>query len=212
MPITANPTAYAVFSYLAVAVFAATGALAAARKDHDVVTFAFFAAATGIGGGTIRDLLLAVPVFWTVEPGLLVVSVGVGVAIWLLGRSRWHEPVLLWLDAVGMTAFAVLGAAKSAALGHPVPVNLVMGVLTAAAGGIIRDVVAGEPTILVRREIYVTAALVAAGVFLSLAPWIGQEAAGAAGFLAGLALRAGALALGWALPPFTGGLLARLRR
>jgi uncharacterized membrane protein YeiH len=212
MPISANPMAYAVFSYIAVAVFAATGALAAARKQHDVVTFAFFAAATGIGGGTVRDLLLDVPVFWIVDPAFLVISVIVGAVVWLLGHSRWDEPVLLWMDAVGMVAFAILGAAKSAALGHPAPVNIVMGVVTASAGGIIRDVVGGEPSIMVRREIYVTAAAVAAGLFLVLAPWIGQELAGAIGFLAGLGLRAGALAFGWALPPFTGGLLARLRR
>lgn len=212
MPISANPLAYAVFSYLAVAVFAATGALAAARKDHDVVTFAFFAAATGIGGGTVRDLLLDVPVFWTVDPRFLVISVLVGAVVWLLGHTRWDEPVLLWLDAVGMAAFAILGAAKSAALGHPVPVNLVMGMLTASAGGIIRDVVAGEPSIMVRREIYVTAAAVAAGVYLALAPWTDNVLAGAIGFLAGLGLRLGALVFGWALPPFRGGLLARFRR
>ncbi|CAN5115660.1 trimeric intracellular cation channel family protein [soil metagenome] len=212
MPIIANPMAYAAFSYLGVAVFAATGALAAARKDHDVVTFIFFAAVTGVGGGTIRDLLLDVPPFWILDPMPLVISVVVGAAVWLLGHSRWHEPVLLWLDAVGLAAFAVLGAAKSAALGHPAPVSLVMGVLTASAGGIIRDVVAGEPSIMVRREIYVTAATVAAGAFLLLTPFIGQAPAGAIGFVAGLGLRAGALAFGWALPPFTGGLLARLRR
>lgn len=203
--------AYAMFSYVAVAVFAATGALAAARKDHDLVTFAFFAAATGIGGGTIRDLLLGVPVFWIPDPNFLTISVAVGAFVWLIGHSPWDEPVLLWLDALGMAAFAILGAAKSAALGHPLPVNLVMGVLTASAGGIIRDVVAGEPSIMVRREIYVTAAAVAAGVYLALAGWIGPGPAGAAGFLAGFGLRAGALAFGWALPPFSGGLLARFR-
>lgn len=210
LPVIPSPLAYVVLSYFAVGVFAATGALAAARKDHDVVTFAFFAAATGVGGGTIRDLLLRAPVFWTLDPNFLTISVAVGVAVWLLGHSRWHEPVLLWLDALGMTAFAILGAAKSAALGYPLPVNLVMGVLTASAGGIIRDVVAGEPSIMVRRDIYVTAAAVAAGLYLALTPVTGTAVAGAAGFAVGFALRAGALAFGWALPPFSGGLLARL--
>lgn len=212
MPISVNPLVYALFSHLAVGVFAATGALAAARKDHDAVTFAFFAAATGIGGGTLRDLLLGVPVFWVADATPLVICVAVGVLVWLIGHSRWDEPVLLWLDAVGMAAFAILGAAKSATLGHPIPVNLVMGVLTASAGGIVRDVVAGEPSILVRREIYVTAAAVAAGAYLLLAPLIGQEGAGAVGFALGFALRGGALAFRWALPPFRGGLLGRLRR
>ena len=212
MTFLASPAAFALFSGLAVGVFAATGALAAARQDHDVVTFAFFAAATGIGGGTLRDLLLGVPVFWMADPTPLVICVSVGAGIWLLGHTRWDEPVLLWLDAVGMAAFAVLGAAKSAELGHPAAVSLVMGVVTASAGGIIRDVVAGEPSILLRREIYVTAAAVAAGLFVLLSPVIGPAAAGAAGFVAGFGLRAGALAFGWALPPFTGGLLGRWRR
>lgn len=211
MPIFANSAAYAAFAYVAVGVFAATGALAAARKDHDVVTFMFFAALTGIGGGTLRDLLLDVPLFWMIDPTSLVISVAVGAAVWLLGHSPWDEPILLWLDAVGMAAFAVLGAAKAVGLGHPAPVSLVMGVLTACAGGVIRDVVAGEPSILLRREIYVTAAAVAAATFLALTPATGQLGAGLIGFGAGLGLRAGALLFGWVLPPFTGGLLGRLR-
>lgn len=211
MPTSAASAAYLFLTYAGVAVFAATGALAAARKDHDLVTFAFFAAVTGIGGGTVRDLLLDAPVFWLVDPNFLTISVGVGALIWLLGHSRWHEPVLLWLDAVGLAAFAILGAAKSHALGHSLPVSLVMGVLTASAGGIIRDVVAGEPSIMVRREIYVTAAAAAAGLFVALEPWLGQTWAGAAGLLAGLGLRAGAIAFGWALPPFSGGIGARRR-
>lgn len=206
MPDSVPTLAYIMLTYAGVAVFAATGALAAARKDHDVVTFAFFAAVTGIGGGTLRDLLLDVPVFWLADPNFLTISVAVGALVWLLGHSRWHEPVLLWLDAFGLAAFAILGAAKSQALGHSLPVSMVMGVLTASAGGIIRDVVAGEPSIMVRREIYVTAAAVAAGVFLALEPWLGQTAAGAAGYVAGLGLRAGAITYGWALPPFAGGL------
>lgn len=203
----AVPTlAYVVLSYAGVAVFAATGALAAARQNHDVVTFAFFAALTGIGGGTVRDLLLGVPVFWLADPILLTISVAVGVFIWLFGHSRWHAPVLVWLDAVGMVAFAILGAAKAQSLGHPAPVSLVMAALTASAGGIIRDIIAGEPSIMLRREIYVSAAVLAAGVFLTLEPWLGQTAAGAVGYLAGLGLRSGAILFGWALPPFSGGI------
>src|SRR5215217_4747797 len=183
---TALETAFAVFDYAAVAVFAATGALAAARRRDDIVTFAFFAAITGVGGGTLRDVLIDAPVFWIDSPGYLIVCLGVAVAVWMVGGRGWRMGALLWLDAVGMAAYAVVGAAKALSLGvHPIPAT-VMGVLTAAFGGIIRDVLAGEPSVLLRREIYVTAGLVAGGV----------------GFVAGFALRAGALRWGWTLPAF----------
>jgi len=211
MSVIVPSLAYVVLAYAGVAVLAASGALVAARKDHDVVTFAFFAALTGIGGGTVRDLLLDAPVFWLADPNFLTISVAVGALVWLLGHARWHEPVLLWLDAVGLAAFAILGAAKAHALGHPPPVSLVMGVLTASAGGIVRDMVAGEPSIMIRREIYVTAAAVAAGVFLGLEPWLGQTWAGAAGVAAGFGLRAGAIVFGWTLPAFFGGIAGRRR-
>ena len=75
----------AVLDYAAVAVFGATGALAAARRKHDIVTFGFFAAVTGVGGGTLRDLLIDAPVFWVARPAYLVVSLAAGLAVWVLG-------------------------------------------------------------------------------------------------------------------------------
>ena len=83
---TALETAFAVFDYAAVAVFAATGALAAARQRHDIVTFGFFAAITGVGGGTLRDLLIDAPVFWISSPGYLIVCLAAAVTVWLVGE------------------------------------------------------------------------------------------------------------------------------
>jgi uncharacterized membrane protein YeiH len=105
-----------------------------------------------------------------------------------------------------------LGAAKALALGVTPVVSVLMGVLTATAGGIIRDVTAGEPSVLLQREIYVTAALLAASAYVVLAPLVGADAASAVGFLAGAALRIAALVFGWALPPYFGGLLWRAKR
>ena len=202
---TALETAFVLFDYAAVAVFAATGALAAARRKHDIVTFAFFAAITGVGGGTLRDLLIDAPVFWIAQPGFLIVSLGAAIAVWLLGRRTWRMNLLLWLDAVGMAAYAVVGAAKALSLGvHPVTAT-VMGVLTACFGGVIRDVLANEPSVLLRREIYVTASLLAAAVFVALASLgVDRLLAGGLGFAAGLALRGAALRWGWSLPGFPG--------
>jgi len=203
--VTALETAFVLFDYAAVAVFAATGALAAARRKHDIVTFAFFAAITGVGGGTLRDLLIDAPVFWIAQPGFLIVSLGAAIAVWLLGRRTWRMNLLLWLDAVGMAAYAVVGAAKALSLGvHPVTAT-VMGVLTACFGGVIRDVLANEPSVLLRREIYVTASLLAAAVFVALASLgVDRLLAGGLGFAAGLALRGAALRWGWSLPGFPG--------
>jgi uncharacterized membrane protein YeiH len=197
-------------SYTGCAVFAATGAIAAARCRHDVITFAFFAALTGLGGGTIRDLLLGAPIVWIGDPNYLTVCVVTGVAVWLIGYRDTGARALLWLDAVGLAAFAVMGAAKAHSLGVAAPVAILMGALTATAGGIIRDVVAGEPSVLLNREIYVTAAALASAVFVFAQPFAGDALADVAGFVAGLALRVATLLFHWSLPPYFGGVVSRL--
>lgn len=189
--------------YLGVAVFAITGALAAARSRHDLITFAAFAILTGIGGGTLRDLLIGVPVFWVHASGYIYVCLAAAVAVWLLGERPWRTRALAWFDAIGLAAYAVLGAAKALGVGVSPPVAVVMGALTATFGGIMRDLLAGQPSVLLKREIYITAAVLAATVFVA-ASSLGLEAnaAALAGFVAGFGLRAGAIALGWTLPGF----------
>ena len=200
---TALETAFFWLDYAAVAVFAMSGALAAADKKHDIITFAFFAAITGVGGGTLRDLLIGAPVFWVKRPGYVMVCIAAAVAVWLLGRRGWRFRALLWLDALGLAAYAVVGAAKALSLGVPPFSAMVMGVLTTCFGGIIRDVLAGEPNLLVRREIYVTAALLGATVFVMLKSFgLDFWPAAIAGFVAALSLRAAAIIYGLSLPGF----------
>lgn len=197
-----NPILY--LDYAGVAVFAATGALAASRKQLDIIGFLFLAATTGIGGGTLRDVMLDLPVFWVVDPVHVLVCVGVGLVVFFtahLVESRYR--LLLWLDALGLSAFAVLGAAKAfTATGSPT-VAVIMGLLTATFGGILRDLLAGEPSVLLRPEIYVTAALAGSAVF-TLATVAGLPPAAAAplAFLAAFAVRGGALRFGWAFPAY----------
>jgi uncharacterized membrane protein YeiH len=192
--------------YLGVFVFAATGALAAAQRKHDIITFAFFAAVTGIGGGTLRDLLIEAPVFWVKDAGYLLACGAATVTVWMIGERLARLRALLWLDAAGLAAYCVIGAAKALAFGVAPPVAVVMGVLTACFGGVLRDVLAGEPSILLRREIYATAALAGASVFV-VASTIGamEPAAIAAGVVSALAVRAGAILWGWTLPGFRDG-------
>ncbi|MDB5467264.1 MAG: conserved predicted rane protein [Phenylobacterium sp.] len=194
-----------VLDYAAVAVFGASGALAAARRKHDIVTFGFFAAVTGVGGGTLRDLLIGAPVFWVGRPAYVLVCLAAAVAVWVFGWGRGRERFLIWSDAVGMAAYAVVGALKAVSLGVPAPSAIVMGVLTACFGGIIRDVLADEPSVLLRRELYVTAALVGASVFVLLGLLgVGILPAGLAGFALAFATRAGAILFNWTLPSFPG--------
>jgi len=194
-----------VLDYAAVAVFGASGALAAARRKHDIITFGFFAAVTGVGGGTLRDLLIDAPVFWVARPEYLLVCLVAAVGIWIFGWGQGRERLLLWLDAVGMAAYAVVGALKAVSLGVPPLAAVVMGVLTSTFGGIIRDVLAEEPSVLLRRELYVTPALIGAGVFVGLdALAVPLIVAGVMGFIAAFAVRAGAILFGWQMPGFPG--------
>ncbi len=193
----------AILDMAGVAVFAVSGALAAARAKQTIVTFAFFAAVTGIGGGTLRDLLIGAPVFWVGRSDYLGICLIAAGTVWLLRADRWRLPALLWFDAIGMAAYAVIGAAKANSYGLPPLPCIVMGVLTASFGGIIRDVLAGEPSVLLRREIYVSAAALGATVYvllsvLGMSAWV----AGGAGAAAGFALRALAISRGVALPGY----------
>ncbi len=198
-----NPTALVYLDYFGIAVFAVSGALLAAEKRQTLVTFIFFAVATGVGGGTLRDLLIGAPVFWVHTNATLLICIAAALVVWLLSRRRFAGKALLWFDAAGMAAYATYGAAKALGYGvAPVPA-FAMGVLTACVGGIIRDVLAGEPSILMRPELYVTAAALASGLFVALAlaglaAWPAAAIAAAAGF----ALRSAAIGRGWSLPAY----------
>lgn len=197
------PAALVLLDYFGIAVFAASGALVAAEKKQTLVTFFFFAVATGTGGGTLRDLLIGAPVFWVQANGILLICIAAASLVWFASSRRFAGTALLWFDAAGIAAYATYGAAKALGFGvAPVPA-FAMGVLTACAGGIIRDVLAGQPSILMRPELYVTAAALSAGLFVSLAlAGISWWAAVMAAALAGFALRAAAILRGWSLPAY----------
>jgi uncharacterized membrane protein YeiH len=196
--------AITLFDYSGVAVFAATGALAASRKQLDIIGFLFLASATGIGGGTFRDLILNVPVFWVGNRDYVLICAAVAVLVFFTAhRVESRYKLLLWLDAVGLAAFAVMGAAKGLAItGSPV-VALITGMLTATFGGILRDLLSGEPSVLLKPEVYVTAALVGAAVY-TVGDLVGLPplAAQLAGFLSAFVVRGGALKFGWSFPAY----------
>jgi len=190
--------------YAGVAVFAATGALAASRKQLDIVGFVFLAAITGIGGGTFRDLVLDQSVFWVLNPAYVLVCAAVALAVYAtahLMESRYR--VLLWLDCIGLAAFAAMGAAKGLAISGSVTIAIITGMLTATFGGVLRDLLAGEPSVLLRPEIYVSAAMAGAAAYtLGVALNLPQGVALAAAFAIAFLIRGGALRFGWTLPRY----------
>lgn len=205
LPTPSLPQALVLLDYFGIAVFAISGALLAAEKRQTLVTFVFFAVVTGVGGGTLRDLLIGAPVFWVHRNATLLICMIAAVAVWIVRGRRISERALLWFDALGLGAYATYGAAKATAWGvAPVPA-FAMGVLTACAGGIIRDVLAGQPSILMRPELYVTAAALSSGLFVGLALLgLPLPLAAFTGALAGFGLRGLAIARGWSLPAYPG--------
>lgn len=193
---------FLLLDYVGVAIFATTGALVAARARQDFITCAFFAGLTGMGGGTIRYLLIDAPVFWLGEPWFVAVCLVATFAVWVLRTDRWPGKPLRWLDALGLSAYCAFGTLKALSFGiSPVPAAL-MGVITATFGGVLRDIVAGQPSILLQREIYVTAAIAgaAATMLLSVQAGLNGWIAGGAGAATAFVIRAGAIARGWKLP------------
>jgi uncharacterized membrane protein YeiH len=186
------------------AVFAASGAMLAAERKQTFVTFTFFAVVTGVGGGTVRDLLIGAPVFWVHHNATLLICLAAAGIVWLLSERLWPTKALLWFDAAGLAAFSAYGAAKALAFGiAPLPA-FAMGVLTGCLGGIIRDVLAGEPSVLMRPELYVTAAAFAASLFVGLARLeVPGGVAGLIAFAAAFALRGVAIWRGWSLPAYS---------
>ena len=186
------------------AVFALSGALLAARLRQTFVTVAFFALLTGVGGGSLRDVLIGVPAFWLHDPYVAPVILGMSLLVWFTPRKWWEGHLLEWADALGMATFSTLGTAKALALGvAPLPAA-VLGIITGCAGGIVRDMIAGQPSILMRRELYVTAAALSASLCaLTLTLGMVQVPAMAIAALAGFALRGAAMLWQIELPTYS---------
>jgi len=204
MALAAIPQIPEVLDLAGTAVFALTGALLAARMRQTFVTMSFFALVTGVGGGSVRDLLIGAPVFWVRDPWVAPVCLGVALAAWFTPRQWWEGKLLEWADAAGLAAYTVLGTAKALAFGLPLVPAVLMGIITGCVGGIIRDVLAGRPSILMRPEIYVTAAAFSSGL-CALGQTLGgpRELVWPLAALAGFGLRGMAIAKGLSLPAYT---------
>lgn len=147
------------FDLFGVVVFAITGCLVGARRGVDLVGFIWLATVTAVGGGTLRDLILERDVFWLAQPIYLYLCLGTSCFMYVTAHFiHRHLTWVLWCDAVGLAVFAVIGTQVALSVGATTAVALTMGIITATFGGILRDLLAGEPTLIMRKEIYVTAA------------------------------------------------------
>lgn len=191
------------YAAIGTAVFAVSGALLALRKGMDIVGVSFIAAVTGVGGGTVRDILLGdTPVRWVTRPADIAICIACAVLVSafnkrLLGRRMdW----LLYADAAGLALFAVLGAAKAESYGAHALTAILFGAMSATFGGIIRDIVCGERPILFAKELYITPALVGGAVYILLPEALGFDIRAITGLFCALILRLLAIRLQWSLP------------
>lgn len=192
------------FDFIGVGVFAVSGALAAGRKSLDLLGVVVIAMVTAIGGGTIRDVLLDRGVFWMAEPPYLYVILAA--ALLTIGYTRRFAPperALAIADALGLALFTISGAQIAEQAGHPGAVVVIMGAITGVAGGMIRDILTAEiPLILRRGQIYATAAIAGAVVYLGLQEVIGTDVAAVLGMSIVATLRIAAIIWNLALPVF----------
>jgi uncharacterized membrane protein YeiH len=192
------------FDILAAVVFAVSGALVASRKRLDVMGFMWLAVITGVGGGTVRDVILNVPVFWVQSPAHVTACLVTAVVMHFVAplvESRYRT--LLWFDAFGLALVTVAGTVKASDVGAPALVAIVMGAVTGCVGGIIRDTLGHVPSVLLGHEIYVTASVLGACTYVGLdAVGAGRVVAMMAGFAVTFVVRSLAMWFGWSLPVF----------
>jgi uncharacterized membrane protein YeiH len=154
---------------LGTAVFAATGVLAVNRRGLDVFGGVVLGTVTALGGGTVRDLIIRAPVFWLVDTNYLLVAIVAAIVAFF--ASRWIRStytLLLYLDALGAALFGIQATEKVLGLQHGPMIAVSMGVLTSIGGGLVRDVLAGRPTLLMSREIYATPILLGCVLYIAL--------------------------------------------
>jgi len=161
--------------------FAVTAVLAVAPKGVDLVSAAVLGIITAVGGGTIRDLILSVPVFWAVDLNYLWVAIGASILTFfadpLLTRKEIYR-LMLYVDGLGISLFAIQAADKAWTMdfGRPL-VPVILGIVTAIGGGLMRDVLAGRQTLLMTRELYATPVLIGCTLYVLLLAWLPQHGA-----------------------------------
>ena len=192
-----------VLNILGLVVFAISGALFAAEKNMDILGVMLIGTATGIGGGTLRDLLLGIsPVSWIQEPLAIYICLAACIITYFTADlHRRRLKLILWMDAIGLSAFAVLGTEIALQQQENLLIAIVMGVMSATFGGILRDVLCAKTLTLMRPELYITCALLASLVYVVMDAWgFNQSVIQSCSFVAGFGLRALAISYRLEIP------------
>mgnify|MGYP001194421455 FL=1 len=190
---------------VAIVAEAMTAALAAGRRSMDWLGVAMLGAITALGGGSVRDVLLGRhPLTWIEHPSYLLITAGAALATVFIARYMHHlRRLFLFLDAVGLVVFTVIGCNIALALGMPYVIVIASGMISGCVGGVLRDILCTEVPLLFRAELYATVSILAGALYIG-GQYAGLPHALAMGIamLAGLGLRLLALRYGWSMPKF----------
>ncbi|WMS44531.1 trimeric intracellular cation channel family protein [Acuticoccus sp. MNP-M23] len=189
----------------AIAAEAMTAALAAGRRQMDWVGVALLGSVTALGGGSVRDLLLdRHPLTWIQHPSYLLVTSGAALATIVIARHmRQLRRVFLFLDAVGLVLFTLLGCQIAVRLEMPTVIVIASGMISGCVGGVLRDILCAEVPLLFRAELYATVSMVTGGLYVvGVALGLPSDPMMIGALIFGLALRLLALRFNWSMPKF----------
>lgn len=191
-----------VLDYIGTFAFAVSGIRLASAKHFDLFGAFIVGMATACGGGTIRDVFLGVSPFWMTQWVYLAIT-AFALAVYMVSHQFVNRiaKTLFTFDTVGLALFTVVGFQKTLDAGFPYWAANIMGMMTGAAGGVIRDVLIGEVPLIFRRDIYALACA-AGGVVYTLALWcgIGAVASQVACAVCVVVIRFSAVIYHWQLP------------
>jgi uncharacterized membrane protein YeiH len=190
---------------IAITAEAMTAALSAGRRQMDWVGVCIIAWVTALGGGTIRNMLLGhYPMSWVEHPEYLFITAGGAIFAAIIARFMSKlKKLFLYLDAVGLVVFTIIGCQLAQQLNLPVVIILLSGMITGCAGGVLRDVLCNDIPLLFRKEIYATASIITGAIYVLTQYWGGSV--NLAIFIAcivGLTLRLLAIRYEWQMPRF----------
>lgn len=190
---------------VAIVAEAMTAALAAGRRQMDWVGVALLGSITALGGGSVRDVLLGRhPLSWVEHPTYLLITSGAALATILIAHQMRHlRGVFLFLDAVGLVVFTIIGCNIAIGLDMPVIIVIASGMITGCVGGVLRDMLCADIPLLFRAELYATVSIVTGGLYVA-GRWLDlpHDLVMLGAMLIGLVLRLLALRFGWSMPKF----------
>lgn len=191
-----------IIDYLGTFVFAVTGASVGSKSKFDLFGMLFLAFLTAVGGGTVRDLIIADSVFWTLQPVYLYIILLATISTFFMYKFyEKNAALLLFLDTLGLGFFVVVGTHKTLSLGFNNETALIMGTISAVLGGIFRSAFSGELSILYQKELYATVAAISSLLFIVLSRHQVDYVYGAIAAIAcAFIVRYTAIKNGWRLP------------